>query len=129
MDILRVSWHLKHNRFPLAEQVKQSSGSYAGARAAHMRILYPDLVYGAIASSAVTHAQIEFPEYNEIIRNAAPGHCASHVVNAVNLVDRALSSKRLNTPIKRLFGLEELTEDVEFATVISVGANMYSCLS
>ena len=26
-------------------------GSYAGARAAHMRVLYPDLVYGAIASS------------------------------------------------------------------------------
>jgi hypothetical protein len=26
-------------------------GSYAGARAAHMRVLYPDIVYGAIASS------------------------------------------------------------------------------
>ena len=26
-------------------------GSYAGARAAHMKILYPELVYGAIASS------------------------------------------------------------------------------
>lgn len=26
-------------------------GSYAGARAAHMRILYPDITYGAIASS------------------------------------------------------------------------------
>lgn len=29
-------------------------GSYAGARAAHMRVLYPELVFGAIASSAVT---------------------------------------------------------------------------
>ena len=26
-------------------------GSYAGARAAHMKVLYPDLVYGAVASS------------------------------------------------------------------------------
>lgn len=26
-------------------------GSYAGARAAHMKVLYPDLVWGAIASS------------------------------------------------------------------------------
>ena len=29
----------------------RTQGSYAGARAAHMRVLYPDLVYGAIASS------------------------------------------------------------------------------
>ena len=34
-------------------------GSYAGARAAHMRILYPDLVYGAIASSGTN-----LPPYN-----------------------------------------------------------------
>lgn len=32
--------------------------SYAGARAAHMRKLYPDLVFGGIASSAVTRAEI-----------------------------------------------------------------------
>lgn len=29
----------------------EMKGSYAGARAAHMRVLYPDLVFGAIASS------------------------------------------------------------------------------
>lgn len=28
-------------------------GSYAGARAAHMRVLYPELVFGAIASSGL----------------------------------------------------------------------------
>lgn len=30
-----------------------TQGSYAGARAAHMRVLYPELVYGAIASSGM----------------------------------------------------------------------------
>jgi len=32
-------------------------GSYAGARAAHMRVKYPELVWGAIASSgtSITH--------------------------------------------------------------------------
>ena len=29
-------------------------GSYAGARAAHMRVLYPDIVFGAIASSGAS---------------------------------------------------------------------------
>ena len=32
-------------------------GSYAGARAAHMKVLYPDLVWGAIASSG-THITV-----------------------------------------------------------------------
>jgi hypothetical protein len=30
-------------------------GSYAGARAAHMRVLYPEITYGAIASSGKPH--------------------------------------------------------------------------
>ena len=36
-------------------------GSYPGARSAHMRLLYPELVHGAIASSAVVTAIDEFP--------------------------------------------------------------------
>ena len=35
-------------------------GSYAGARAAHMRVLYPDLVFGAIASSGTP---LRFPSF------------------------------------------------------------------
>jgi len=38
-----------HGCFPPCLIVIQ--GSYAGARAAHMKILYPDIVWGAIASS------------------------------------------------------------------------------
>ena len=35
-------------------------GSYAGARAAHLRQRYPHLIHGAIASSAVTHSEIDY---------------------------------------------------------------------
>ncbi|CAO1616575.1 unnamed protein product [Sympodiomycopsis kandeliae] len=38
-------------------------GSYAGARAAHLRLLYPEDFYGAVASSAVVAAVEDFPEY------------------------------------------------------------------
>ena len=34
--------------------VRPPQGSYAGARASHMRVLYPDLVFGAIASSGTS---------------------------------------------------------------------------
>jgi hypothetical protein len=53
MDLLRYvlrSWVGLEIRI-ITEQRLLSGGSYAGARAAHMRILYPDIVYGAIASS------------------------------------------------------------------------------
>ena len=46
-------------------------GSYAGARAAHMRILYPDLVFGAIASSGRC-----------LLLNRLSHHSASHSCNS-----------------------------------------------
>ncbi|KAJ7079718.1 serine carboxypeptidase S28-domain-containing protein [Mycena belliarum] len=93
-------------------------GSYAGARAAHMKILYPDLVYGAIASSAVTHASIVNWEYMEIIRQAADPKCSAHLENAIQTIDGILSTGRLTRALKSLFGLSELRHDDDFASVI-----------
>ena len=42
---------LSRHYFDKRSDTKIVQGSYAGGRAAHMRILYPDLVHGAIASS------------------------------------------------------------------------------
>ncbi len=53
MDILRCSCVLSVAFQVVVNRlfVRPLQGSYAGARAAHMRVLYPDLVFGAIASS------------------------------------------------------------------------------
>ncbi|KAJ7741312.1 serine carboxypeptidase S28-domain-containing protein [Mycena metata] len=93
-------------------------GSYAGARAAHMKILYPDLVYGAIASSGVTHASIVNWEYMEIIRNAADPVCSTHLEKSIQTIDAILSGGRLTRPLKALFGLGGLAHDEDFASVI-----------
>ncbi|KAJ7213888.1 serine carboxypeptidase S28-domain-containing protein [Mycena pura] len=93
-------------------------GSYAGARAAHMKILYPELVYGAIASSGVTHAAIINWEYMEIIRNAADPICSAHLQNSIKTIDAILSAGRLKRPLKSLFGLAGLSHDDDFASVI-----------
>jgi hypothetical protein len=45
-----------------ASQGSHLQGSYAGARAAHMRVLYPDLVYGAIASSGDLSRSLSFTQ-------------------------------------------------------------------
>lgn len=93
-------------------------GSYAGARAAHMRILYPELTYGAISSSGVTHASVSLWQYFDVVRKAAP-ECSPIIVDAVKTINVALSRADLNTPLKRLFGLEGLT-DADFASLLTV---------
>ncbi|KAF5360739.1 hypothetical protein D9756_005098 [Leucocoprinus leucothites] len=95
-------------------------GSYAGARAAHMKILYPELVWGAIASSGVTHAAVENWQYMEIIRNGADSKCSSHLENSVAIIDTILLSGIFKKQLKGLFGLADLKHDDDFASLISL---------
>jgi hypothetical protein len=94
-------------------------GSYAGARAAHMRVLYPDIVFGAIASSAVTHATIDNWEYMDAIRIAAPKECSDRLVSSIARVDNLLAHPWSRGPLKRLFGLGGLTHDDDFVSTLS----------
>ncbi|EIW59107.1 peptidase S28 [Trametes versicolor FP-101664 SS1] len=93
-------------------------GSYAGARAAHMKILYPDLVYGAIASSGVTHAALELWEYAETIRRAADATCAQHLENSIKIIDALLDVPVTKYPLKALFGLAKLRHDEDFVSLL-----------
>ncbi|KAI0354883.1 peptidase S28 [Trametes cingulata] len=93
-------------------------GSYAGARAAHMKVLYPDLVYGAIASSGVTHASIENWEYMEIIRRAADPKCSQHLETSIKIIDALLDVPVTRTPLKALFGLAQLKHDEDFVALL-----------
>ncbi|KAI5119050.1 hypothetical protein M0805_005916 [Coniferiporia weirii] len=95
-------------------------GSYAGARSAHMRVLYPELVFGAIASSGVTHASLELWEYMDIIRRAADPQCSKHLVTSIAAIDHVLLyMPRLRKPLKALFGLADLQHDDDFASLLS----------
>lgn len=94
-------------------------GSYAGARAAHMRVLYPEIVFGAIASSAVTHATINNWEYMDIIRTAAPPACSALIQASMSHVDAMIVNATLREPVKALFGLQGLKHDTDFVSVLS----------
>ncbi|KAF9061459.1 serine carboxypeptidase S28-domain-containing protein [Rhodocollybia butyracea] len=93
-------------------------GSYAGARAAHMRVLYPELVYGAIASSAVTHASITNWEYMDIIRRFADPTCSEHLQKSIETIDIILDHQVLSKPLKALFGIHGLQHDTDFVSVV-----------
>ncbi|KAI0358821.1 peptidase S28 [Trametes cingulata] len=96
-------------------------GSYGGARAAHMRVLYPDLVFAAISSSGVTHATLDDWRYFDIIRQYAPADCIAQVEKTIDEVDRLITSPHAETrhAIKAVFGLGNLTYDPDFASLLS----------
>ena len=85
-----------------------------------MRVQYPDLVFGAIASSAVTHATVDFWQYMEAIRLNADSACVAAIVDTVALVDELLASDAQRGPLKALFGLPNVTSDADFANVLTL---------
>ena len=66
--------------------------SYAGARAAFMRTLYPDLVFGAISSSGVVHAIDAFPQYSDAIVQGTPRTCIAAIDTAIRALDALLTT-------------------------------------
>ena len=106
-----------------------TQGSYAGARSAHMRVRYPDIVFGAIASSGVTYATVDDWQYFDIIRQFAPSDCIKQVETTVETVDELLGNLKAHDVIKGLFGLANLTHDEDFVSILSVRRILnYVCL-
>ncbi|KAL8290356.1 hypothetical protein RQP46_002614 [Phenoliferia psychrophenolica] len=95
-------------------------GSYAGAKSAFARKLFPDVWWGAIASSAVTEAVVDFWEYMEPIRLSGPPLCIALLQNHTSMIDSLLS---LNQPmitqrLKSYFGLGGITLDTDFVNAL-----------
>src|SRR5882762_7606612 len=106
-----------------------------------MKVLYPDIVYGAIASSgtacdffaawvafscaimlytAVTHAAITNWEYMDVIRRAADRKCSANLVHTIALIDTLLKVPPLRKPLRSLFGLADLEHDIDFVSLLTV---------
>lgn len=75
---------------------------------------------------AVTHATIENWEYMEIIRQSADPKCIGHLESAIKTIDSVFTNgngpihRRLKRAVKKLFGVEELQHDEDFASLIEV---------
>ncbi|BGP18290.1 hypothetical protein JCM10213_008464 [Rhodosporidiobolus nylandii] len=102
-------------------------GSYAGAKAAFARKLFPDVFWGAIASSAVTTAIIDYWEYYEPIRINGPDLCISRLISHTSTVDSllALKSSFVTSSLKSFFGLPNVTRDVDFVNALALPLGSY----
>lgn len=97
-------------------------GSYAGAKAAFARAGWPDVWWGAIASSGVTLAVEDYWEYFEPIRLHAPKACMSLLASHTELIDSLLGLKSplLTRAVKGFFGLANVTSDADFVNALTV---------
>jgi pimeloyl-ACP methyl ester carboxylesterase len=98
-------------------------GSYPGSLSAYYRLKYPELVVGALASSAPVMAKEDFFEYDSHVTDVAGAECASKMREAVRDVESALVDKARFEHIKTLFKASEIIDNLDFIYVIAdVGA-------
>ena len=70
-------------------------------------------------SSAVTHAQVSFPQYFDPIQEYADQKCISALQSAIRAIDILLDlPEPVPTGVKSLFGLEQLEDNSDFGDVL-----------
>lgn len=76
-----------------------------------LRKIYPETVFGAIASSAVTEAVVDYWKYFEAIRLHAPQDCVHAIEQSISLIDTILATdgKDGEQRVKDLLGLSNIT--------------------
>jgi hypothetical protein len=97
-------------------------GSYAGAFVAFLRVLYPDVFYGAISSSGVPEAIIDYWEYWLGPLIYGPQDCMKTTQEFVEVIDGILIGKNdseLTTRLKNTFQLGGITYDDDFASALA----------
>ncbi|PWN50319.1 hypothetical protein IE53DRAFT_296762, partial [Violaceomyces palustris] len=124
-----------------ARRIIYYGGSYPGARAAHMRVLYPDLIYGAIASSAVVAAVDEFPEYFYPIARGAEPSCSQAIQSAIGYIDKIIAPNPRTGSVQperdvakarellSLFGLGDLSSFTDFANLLTAPLGSFQALN
>lgn len=97
-------------------------GSYAGAQAAFLRVVYPETFWGTISSSGVTVSIYDYWEYFEPARLYGPPDCIKNTQLLIDVVDGILirqNSTEKKQALKAVFGLGNVTDDRDFAGQIT----------
>ena len=80
-------------------------GSYAGSLAAWLRLKYPHLVAGAIASSAPVQAVLNFDTYFKVVNTVIGPKCSGEIRTAMKKLSSLLQTKDGWRKIDKLFNL------------------------
>lgn len=96
-----------------------------------MRTLYPDIAYGAIASSGVIHAQLDSWQYFEPIRQNGPPACIEALMRTVSQIDHILinGTHKDKHALKSQFGLQGISSDADFTNILTEPLSNWQALT
>lgn len=95
-------------------------GSYPGSLTAFSLKTYGDTFYGGIASSAIIHGQVEYPDWYKPAQLLGPQDAIASINNIVDKRDTLVKSnnKAAIQQLKEIFGLGALQDIRDFAQII-----------
>ncbi|GIQ82805.1 peptidase S28 [Kipferlia bialata] len=104
-------------------------GSYSGNLAAWMRLRYPHLIAGALASSAPVKAEVDYYQYFDVVQaslgtSSYGNQCTQAVADAVTRAETLIATKSGRDELFRMFNL---CDDIDYSDVNDV-ANFMSLL-
>ena len=111
-------------------------GSYAGAKSAFMRLLYPDQIWGSIASSGVVWTAESFWQYFEPVRLHGKPNCIEAIQGVVEMLDTAIAEAGVDedgnhikssevVELMKMFGLENLNSVKDWMSAIVLPIDLW----
>ncbi len=94
-------------------------GSYPGELSAFYRLKHPELVVGALASSAPVLAKDNFEEYDHYVARVAGPQCLQAIQAAVVDTEAKLKSPSSALAVKILFKSELIENNIDFLYVLA----------
>ena len=94
-------------------------GSYPGSLSAYYRLHYPNLVAGALASSAPVMAKEDFFEYDAHVNQVVGPKCAQQMREVTSILESALKDEAQLKQLKELFSATEVIDPIDFLYLVA----------
>jgi pimeloyl-ACP methyl ester carboxylesterase len=99
-------------------------GSYSGSLAAYYRLKHPELVVGALASSAPVQAKADFDEYDHFVAEGLGSACLAATQNVNHLVEQSLNDPAHLALIQKLFAADAINDGLDFLALLSSASSI-----